>query len=208
MGTFSRPCLVDIDIQVDFVLPEGALYVPGAEQLIPLWRELTAFGASHGLPMIASVCRHTADDPEFQQFPPHCVEGTPGQQKIPETLMERHQFISNRGRDTTIDFESQLILEKSDLDCFSNVHAEDIFSLIRCTTFVVYGLTTEYCVRVAVLGLLARGHRVHVVQDAIKPLEETAGERALAEMANAGAAFIQSGTFFERVRQHMANRVV
>ena len=206
MAVFERPCLVDIDTQVDFVLPSGALYVPGADELIPIWRQLTEFGEANHMPMIASVDSHRADDPEFAQYPPHCVEGTPGQSKIAETLAAHHQFVPNDKRETTVDFEAQVILEKQAFDVHTNVHAEEILGAVPCTTFVVYGVTTEICVHAAVLGLLGRGHRVHVLSDAIKPLDPAAGERALAEMANAGAGFIQSAAFFDKVRRHLDRR--
>jgi len=133
------------------------------------------------------------------------VRGTPGQAKIPETLAADHQYIPNNKRDATIDFEVQLILEKQNVDVFSNVMAAEVFTTIPCTTFAVYGVPTEYSVRVAVLGLLSRGHRVHLLSDAVLALHVAEGERALAEMANAGAAFIQSAALMGKVRQHLAN---
>lgn len=206
MALFKRPCLVDIDTQVDFVLPSGALYVPGAEELIPVWRQLTEFGVANRLSMLASVDCHRPDDPEFAQYPPHCVAGTPGQSKIAETIATNHQFIPNDEREITVNFEVQVILEKQAIDVLTNVRAEGIFGAVPCTTFVVYGVTTEHCVCAAVLGLRGRGHRVHVLSDAVKPLDLAEGERALAEMANAGAGFIQSTAFIDKVRQHLAHR--
>jgi len=205
MAVFDRPCLVDIDTQVDFVLPSGALYVPGAEELIPIWRQLTEFGEVNRLPMIASVDCHGSNDPEFEEYPPHCVVGTPGQAKIAETLAAKYQSIPNDERETTVDFDVQVILEKQAIDVFTNVRAEEILGSVPCTTFAVYGVTTEHCVRAAVLGLRRCGHRVHVLSDAVKPLDPAAGERALAEMANAGASFIHSAAFLDKVRQHLAN---
>ena len=206
MAIFERPCLVDIDTQADFALPTGTLCVPGAQDLIPLWKKLTEFGQANHLPMVASMDCHRTNDPEFAQFPPHCIVGTPGHCKLPETLASNYQIVSP-GEHETLDFQAQLILEKNTLDIFSNPQAEQIFGAIPCSTFAVYGLTSEYCVRVAVLGLLQRGYRVHVLSDAIRPGEAAAGERALAEMANAGAGFIQSATFLEKVRQHRANQM-
>jgi nicotinamidase/pyrazinamidase len=196
---------VDIDTQADFALPTGALYAPGAEELIPIWKRLTDFGEANLLPMVATMDCHRTNDPEFGQYPPHCIAGTPGHCKIPETLAGNYQIISPNERDTTIDFRSQIILEKNTLDVFTNVQAEQVFAAVACSTFAVYGLITEYCVRIAVLGLLMRGYKVHVVSDAIRPFDPAAGERALAEMANAGAGFIHSAAFFDKVRQHTAN---
>jgi len=208
MAVFDKPCLVDVDTQADFVLPTGALYVPGAEELIPIWKQLTEFGQTNHLWMLASMDRHRPDDPEFGQFLPHCIEGTSGQAKIPETLAARYQVIPYDKRDSTIDFQAQVIMEKQALDVFTNAQAEEIFAAIPCTTFAVYGLVTECCVRLAVLGLLQRGYRVHILADAIRAFDSAVGERALAEMANAGAGFIQSATFLEKVRQHLVSRAL
>ena len=206
MALFDKPCLVDIDTQDDFVRPGGALYFPGADEPIPIWKQLTDFGQSYRLPMIATMDCHTPEDPEFAQFPPHCVIGTGGQQKISETLAVQHQLIQADQVDATIDFESQVIVEKSTINIFEKSQAAVVFGAVQCSAFVVYGVATEYCVKTAVLGLRERGYRVYVVSDAIRAFDPAAGERALAEMANAGAGFIQSATFFDKAHQQITAR--
>jgi len=205
MAAFEKPCLVDIDTQFDFVRLEGALYVRGARELIPIWKKLTDLGQSLRLTMIATVDSHTPDDPEFAQFPPHCVIGTVGQSKVPETLAGYHQFVG-RDHHSTIDFDAQVILEKATIDIFAEPHAETVLGAVQCSTFVIYGVTTEYCVRAAVLGLRRRGLPVHVVSDAIQAAVPAAGERALAEMASAGADFVHSAVFIEKAQQQAAPR--
>ena len=65
----------DIDTQIDFVYPAGALYVPGAEGILPIVRELNRRAPV----LISTMDAHTEDDPEFKIYPPHCVVGTSGQ---------------------------------------------------------------------------------------------------------------------------------
>ncbi len=77
----------DVDTQIDFMLPHGNLYVPGAEKIIPNLVRLMAFAREHDIPVISSADAHTPDDPEFKIWPPHCVIGTPGQKRIPETQL-------------------------------------------------------------------------------------------------------------------------
>ena len=74
----------DIDTQIDFVYPAGALYVPGAERILPVIGEL-----NRRAPLVISTMdAHSEDDPEFQIYPHHCVVGTTGQQKPAVTLLE------------------------------------------------------------------------------------------------------------------------
>jgi nicotinamidase/pyrazinamidase len=56
--------------------------------------------------------------------------------------------------------------------------------------FVVFGVVTEYCVRFAAKGLLERGRRVSVVQDAIETLKAEDGQRTVAELQALGTKFI------------------
>ena len=66
----------DVDTQVDFMLPGGKLYVPGAEKLIPNLKLLTDAAREGRVFIIGDACTHTPDDPEFDRFPRHCVRGT------------------------------------------------------------------------------------------------------------------------------------
>src|SRR5271157_4031093 len=86
----------DVDTQVDFMLPEGKLYVPGAERIIPTLARLTNWAAQHQVRVIASADAHQPGDEEFSLYPPHCLAGTPGQKKIPETSLTPQFTIPNR----------------------------------------------------------------------------------------------------------------
>src|SRR5208337_828578 len=92
----GRLVFLDVDTQVDFMLPSGRLYVPHAEEIIPNLAELMLWARDHGIPIISSADTHAVDDPEFAQWPPHCVAGTPGQRRIPETLFADAVVVENR----------------------------------------------------------------------------------------------------------------
>ena len=53
--------------------------------------------------------------------------------------------------------------------------------------FVVFGVVTEFCVSFAAKGLLERGRRVAVVQDAIETLKRDDGECTITELKRLGA---------------------
>ena len=85
----------------------------------------------------------------------------------------------------------QIHLEKQTLDIFESRHAAELVKRLGDDTeFVVFGVVTEYCVRLAAKGLLERGHRVSVVKDAIETLKAEDGERTVAELQALGAKFI------------------
>ncbi len=71
----------DVDTQIDFLYPAGALYVPGAETIVDRVAELNRWADSHGICVISTMDAHTEDDPEFRTWPPRNVAGTAGQQK-------------------------------------------------------------------------------------------------------------------------------
>jgi nicotinamidase/pyrazinamidase len=190
----------DVDTQVDFILPGGKLYVPGAEKLIPNLGRLTDQARKDRVFLVSDACVHAPDDPEFQRFPRHCVRGTPGAEIIPETIARRFLILPNR-REASVprDLSSyqQVILEKQTLDVFDNPHTETVIERLKEFTnadaeFVVFGVVTEYCVRCVARGLLERGRRVALVEDAIKTLNTEDGHSALAEMKSLGARMINT----------------
>ena len=88
----SRPLLWDVDTQVDFVRAGAKLPVPGAEEAAPAMARLVRWAAEHGLTHLATADDHELTDPEISAapdyeatYPPHCLRGTPGAAKIPET---------------------------------------------------------------------------------------------------------------------------
>jgi len=188
----------DVDTQRDFMLPGGKLYVPGAEKVIPNLDRLTDEARKDRVFLVSDACVHTPDDPEFQQFPPHCVRGTPGAEIIPETVAQRFLVLPNR-REAAVPPDltpyQQVILEKQTLDVFDNPLTETVLERLKRFTdadaeFVVFGVVTEYCVRCVAKGLLARGRRVALVGDAIKTLKAEDGEAAWAEMKSLGARMV------------------
>jgi len=167
----------DIDTQIDFVYPAGALYVPGAERIVPVIAEL-----NRRAPLVISTMdAHSEDDPEFKIYPHHCVAGTTGQQKPSVTLREKRATLPARPEGV-----QQLILEKQKLDCFSNPHLMPLLAELNADRYVVYGVVTEICVRFAAFGLLKTGRRVDVVTDAVKALDESAAAKTFAEFTAAG----------------------
>jgi nicotinamidase/pyrazinamidase len=184
----------EVDTQADFMLPGGKLYVPGAEHLLPNIRRLTDAARQGRVLLVSHGCYHTKDDPEFRTFPPHCIQGTAGAAYVPEALTQKVVTVPN---DPTASLPrdlspyQQVHLEKQTLDIFESRHAAELVKRLGDDTeFVVFGVVTEYCVRFAAKGLLERGHRVSVVEDAVETLKAEDGRRTVAELTALGAKFI------------------
>jgi nicotinamidase/pyrazinamidase len=187
----------EVDAQADFMLPGGKLYVPGAEKLLPNIRQLTDAARQGRVFLVSHGCFHTPNDPEFKIFPPHCVKGTAGAELVPEALTERVARVPN-------DIEAklpkdlsqfqQILLEKQTLNIFESRHADALVRRLGDhAEFVVFGVVTEYCVSFAAKGLLERGRRVAVVQDAIETLKPEDGRETIAELGRLGARLITTG---------------
>jgi nicotinamidase/pyrazinamidase len=161
---------MDVDTQIDFMFPAGALYVPGAEKIVSAIERLNRLAASRGDVVISTMDAHSEDDPEFKSWPPHCVAGTTGQAKAQCTLLDRRIVVPNAHVDVPIEGARQILLEKQALDAFSNVNIGELLGRLHADRYVVYGVVTEYCVKCAALGLLRTGKPVSVVTDGVETL--------------------------------------
>ncbi|MGH9728179.1 MAG: cysteine hydrolase family protein [Candidatus Acidiferrales bacterium] len=184
----------EVDTQADFMLPGGKLYVPGAEKRIANMQRLVDVARAGKAFLISSTDQHAPNDPEFARFPPHCVKGTKGAEILPELKAHRITSIPNdKNFSVPADLNEiqQVLLEKQTLDVFDNPNTEKILKQFPVNEeFVVFGVVTEFCVRLAAEGLLERGHRVAIVTDAIETLDANEGQRALDELSSRGARLI------------------
>ena len=183
-----KPVFFDIDSQLDFLYPSGALYVPGAERIVPAIACLNRYAAEHGIPVVSTTDAHTENDVEFKVWPHHCVAGAWGQRKAEPTLLPKRAVVPNRDCDFSLHGAQQIIVEKQTVDVFQTRNLLRVLEQLGGDRFVVYGVVTEICVLFAVRGLLKLGKPVIVVTDAIKTLRAEDSQKALAEMQSGGAA--------------------
>jgi nicotinamidase/pyrazinamidase len=165
----TKTAYIDVDTQLDFVFPAGALYVPGAEKILARVGELNREAVAGGHLLISTVDAHTEDDAEFQSWPHHCVGGSLGQRKPDVTVVPGAELV-----------------EKKSVDCFTSPRMAELLSEHGVTDAVVYGVVTEICVLNAVRGLQERGIRVRVVKDAVKELDPAARDLFFEEVRARG----------------------
>jgi nicotinamidase/pyrazinamidase len=179
---------VDVDTQRDFLDRDGALFISGSEAIRPNLARLTRFARDRGIPILATACAHAPGDPEFAVFPPHCLVGTSGQTRIEETAWPDGPVFS-ADEELPESGLPHLTINKREYDVFSVPEIDQILEIYaqKTPTFVVYGVATDYCVKCAVEGLLARGKKVALVADAVRAVDPSSESDLLTRFTQAGA---------------------
>jgi nicotinamidase/pyrazinamidase len=196
----------EVDAQEDFMWPGGKLYVPGAEKIIPNIKRLVDAAQRCDVLVVSSMCAHAKDDSEFATFPLHCIRGTDGARIVSEGLSTDFVTIRNDAMmvlPADVFEHEQVVIEKQELDVFSNPRTNEIVQRLGPDAeYVVFGVVTEFCVHFAAKGLLDRGRKVFVVEDAIETLKAEESGRALGELQALGAQLVSTD---EAVRMASAN---
>jgi len=190
----GRSLFWDVDTQVDFMRPDGHLYVPGAESIVGNLARLTEHARATGQAIVHTADDHELGDQELAEvgadfhhtFPPHCLRGTPGAARIPETAPPAGTpEVAWDGRDfdaAEVTDAPEVLVHKKRFDVFSNPAAPKLLDALAPATVVVYGVALDVCDRYAVEGLLARGDvEVVVVEDATAAIDVERGARLLEE---------------------------
>ena len=177
----------DVDTQADFMLPDGKLYVPGAETIADNLGRLTDFAHGSGIRIVASSDNHDPDDAELSEapdfkdtFPPHCLRGTPGQARIPQTALSNPLLIEPEDAANALpplleNHAGDILFHKHWFDVFTNPHVSSVVEGLGITDVVLYGVALDVCVACAVEGLLARhpALALTVVEDAVRGIDES-----------------------------------
>ena len=175
----------DVDTQHDFIQPTGKLYVPGAERIVPTLGALTNYAHAHGIRIIASADDHVpghkelSATPDFRTtFPEHCMRGTEGQKKIPETALNDRLVIEPAPDATITDrvkgHAGDILFHKHWFDVFTNANVRPVLDLLKPTRVVLYGVATDVCDKYAIEGLLEHAPQaeIHFVVDAARAIHE------------------------------------
>jgi nicotinamidase/pyrazinamidase len=189
--------LWDVDTQVDFMLPGGKLYVPGAEQVAPAMRTLVEAARAAGVVHVASADDHEltddelSEEPDFETtYPPHCLRGTRGARKVPETDQEDPIPIGLEPLpDRYLRAGREFLLLKKHFDVFTNPNTERLLAALDPEEIVVFGVATDVCDDAAIRGFLERGRRVVFVEDAARGLDENRVTTCTAAWRDAGVEF-------------------
>jgi nicotinamidase/pyrazinamidase len=195
----------DIDTLYDFLRSDGKLYVPDSEAIIPALGALTRFAHANGIQIVASADNHLLSDPEISDspdwmttFPPHCMQGTPGQLKIPETQLRDPLIIEPELQDATMlaarlrEHRGDILLHKQTLDVFTNANVPLLLKVLEPAAVVMYGVATDFCNRYVVEGLLRELPlaKLYLVVDAIRAIYPAEGERLIERWRDRGVRMV------------------
>lgn len=197
--------LWDVDTQVDFMLPDGKLYVPHAEETVPAMARLVEAARAAGIVHVASADDHELTDEEISEepdyrttYPPHCLRGTRGARKILETEQRDPVPVTfARLPERYFDGREFLLLKKS-FDVFTNPNTERLLDRFDRDEIVVFGVATDVCDDAAIRGFLERGRKVRFVEDAARGLDES-------RVAACTAAWREQGVEFTTADQVVAS---
>jgi len=196
----------DIDTQIDFIHADGLLAVPGAEDILPNVRRLTAHAHATGTRIVATADDHDlghaeiSDAPDWTTtFPPHCMRGTRGQTKVHETTL-REPFVVHAVpwddaalADAVRAAKGDILINKPGTDVFRwNPNAAVVLDALAPTRIIAYGVATDICVLAAVTGLrrLRPAAELVVVTDAIAALDPARGEALVREWGATGCTLM------------------
>ena len=198
----TKRILWDVDTQVDFMEPSGKLYVPGARDVASAMERLVDAARAARLIHVASADDHELTDPEISDapdftntYPPHCLRGTRGAEKVLETKQRDPLPLSLVPFPPglvagMVEGKRELLLLKKNFDVFTNPNADHLLERLDPQEIVLFGVATDVCNDAAIRGLLARGRSVTFVEDAAAGLDEGRTATCLASWRAGGVRFV------------------
>lgn len=185
----------NVDTQIDFILPEGKLYIKGAEKILPNLKLLTDYARKNKIKIVNTRDFHDIDDKELSNTPdfvntflPHCIEGTKGSMFVNETRPIAYYSVGNKKvskKYVTDDYD--IVIFKNEFDVFTgNKFTKEVLQILLPNTVVVYGVATNVCVNFAVKGLAKCANQILVVKDTIKELPNLPVEKIFEEWEKLG----------------------
>ncbi len=145
-------------MQNDFVLADGKLPVPGAEETIPTIRALLDFARERGIHVIYTQDSHEANDPEFEIWGEQALVGSPGWEIVAELEPQP------AGGDK--------VFLKDRYDGFFRTKLETTLEQLGIDTLIICGTVANICVLSTAASAAIRWYHVILPVDAVSAITE------------------------------------
>lgn len=159
--------LVVVDMQYDFVHPQGKLFVPDAPKTIPVIRRLIQKARQAKIPIFFTQDWHRPDDAEFSIWPAHAVEGTEGVKVIPELKPRPKDFY----------------VHKRTYDAFFATDFDLLLRQLKIKNLIFTGTVANICVLHTAGSARLYGYEIIIPMDAISSLTPFDQEVALRQIS-------------------------
>jgi nicotinate phosphoribosyltransferase len=137
-----------------------------ARRIIPNIQKLLQREQALGSNIFYLCDHHAPNDPEFEMFPPHCVDGTPEVEVIPELQSFPGEVISKRH-----------------YSCFAGTPLEEKLEALQLEKLIVCGVCTDICILHTVAeARYYRNYKVEVPVDCVTTFDQTKHKLALEHM--------------------------
>ncbi|MDD5447853.1 MAG: cysteine hydrolase [Actinomycetota bacterium] len=167
MSVFTpESALLIVDMVRDFAEAGGSLFVPAAREIIPEIHSLANEARKRGIPVIYVNDSHDSDDREFQKWPPHCIQGTPGGEIVEE--LKPH--------------EEDHLISKKRFSAFYGTELDNLLRSLGVKRLLITGTVTNICVFVTALEAVMRDYDVVVPSKAVAALTEEEHTFSLKQM--------------------------
>lgn len=183
--------LVVVDLQNDFADPSGSLAVAGGERVVTASNEAVRHATDAGATVVATQDWHPESTPHFAKdggiWPVHCVGGTWGAELHPDVALPVDAPRVRKGEHGEDGYSGFTMRDPVSGDEIPT-ELEPLLRELGVQRVVVCGLATDYCVKATALDAVRLGFEVELLSEAVAAvnLDPDDGDRALAEMAEAG----------------------
>jgi nicotinamidase/pyrazinamidase len=199
----------DVDTQFDFMQPEGALYVPGAESIIDKVSEVRKFALQNGYSMIADIDWHSpgneeiSDSPDFNKtFPPHCMAGSPGGERlgylgdIPIEYIEIDKMPSGKLKKLVEKEQFHIVIKKDSINVFDNPNTDRLVEIASPKAVAVFGVALDFCVKAVLEGLAKHKGIKHILlRDVVKGLDPKTEDGIINDLQQTGVEITEFAEF-------------
>lgn len=203
-----KVALLLVDLQNDF-MPNGALPVPGGDEVIPLANRLQPYFDRviatqdwHPAHHISFAANHPGRQPGdcidccgIAQclWPIHCIQNTHGAALVAQLNSKVIDKIIYKGTDPAVDSYSAFFdnarQKETPLAAYLKEQAID--------ELYVMGVALEYCVQYTVLDACALGIKTYLIVEGCRGITPEAERKAIVAMQAAGAQLFSTALIFD-----------